>query len=106
MFVADKFEGEPFAARRPRLAELAICAVPGGAVRNLAHLLRLQIEHHQPVAVFDKGEFLAVGRELRIGTFHGGGGQQHFFFNQRGVREVRVFLAGRSEERRVGKEGR
>ena len=41
-----------------------------------------------------KAEFLAVGRELRIGTFHGGGGQQHFFFNQRGVREVRVFLAG------------
>ena len=60
MFVADKFEGEPFAVRRPRIAELAICAVPGGAVGYLAYFLRFEIEYHQPDAVFDEGKFLAV----------------------------------------------
>ena len=94
VLVTRELKCKPFTVRRPCVVKSSAGAVPGGAVRNLAHLLRLQIEHHQPDAVFDKGEFLAVGRELRIGTFHGGGGQQHFFFNQRGVREVRVFLAG------------
>ena len=92
--VADEFEGEPLAIGRPAVVEAACGAVPGGAVGNLAYLLRLEIKDHQAVAVFDKGQLLTVGREGGHGALHGGGGQQHFFVDQRGVGKVGVFLAG------------
>ena len=94
MAVADELEGEPPSVRRPAVGEAACGAVPGGSVGNLAHLLRLKVEDHQAVAVFDEGQLLAVGREGGHGALYNRRGQQHFLVYQGGVGKVRVFLAG------------
>ena len=70
--VADEFEGEPFSVRRPGLVEPAARAVPGGAIGNLAHFLRIKVHHHEAGTVFYECQLFTVGRELRESTLNGG----------------------------------
>ena len=65
-----KFQRKPFAVRRPFIIKPAPCIVPCRSIRHLTYFLRLQIEYHQTVAVFDKGNLLPIGRILRISAFH------------------------------------
>ena len=70
--VTDEFEGEPFSVRRPGIVESAVCAVPGGAIGNLAHFLRIKVHHHEAGTVFYECQLFTVGRELRESTLNGG----------------------------------
>ena len=92
--VADECEGEPASVGRPGVIKAASCVVPRRAVSHLAHFFSLQIDHHQAAAVFDEGQFLAVGRELRVGALDVFRGQQGFFLDERSVGEIGIFRAG------------
>ena len=93
MAVVDNLEGKPFAVGRPTIVERACATHPVGAVGYLAHLLGLEVEHHEAIAVFDKGEFFSIGRELRISALHLVGGDERLLVHDCGIGEIEVFLS-------------
>ena len=91
--VADELEGKPPPVGRPSIVEAAAGPVPRAAVGDLVHLLRVEIDDHQPVAVLDEGQLLAVGRELRAGTLEFRLGQQPLLAEHRRVGESFLLIA-------------
>ena len=93
VLVGDEFQCEPFPVGRPLIVKASRKRVPRRPVGHLAHLLALQVQHHEAGTPFDEGDFFPVGRELRIAPLYGFRGKQGFFFYQRGIGEILFFLA-------------
>ena len=103
--VGDVAQDEPLAVGAPLVAESAVLAVPLATVRNLGHLLRLQVHHLQLRSVLDEGQLLAVGAVLGLAALHLGevnpslqleGGQlgeDALLLDEGGVGEVQVVVA-------------
>ena len=85
--------GKPFSVRRPGVVHVASGGVVLAAVGNLACLAAFDVKYHQAATAFNVGQFLAVGRVLRIATVYAVVLEQGFLFNQRGVCQVRLILA-------------
>ena len=93
MPVTYKCKRKPFSVGRPRVIEAVTGFIPGRTVGNLTYLLAFAVKDHQTDAIFDKGYFFAIGRELGELALNGCiGWQQFFFFNQCSIGEVLLFL--------------
>lgn len=69
------------------------------AVGDPADLAAGEVQNHQPASFFDKGQFLSVGGVLRACPVGFPGFEQRFFFEDRRIRKIGIFVP--NDRRRI-----